>query len=57
MGIFVNFVNRYKRIGYNSYIMRQNACLVINPIIVDDYASRFNCTAVVRTSDSMTASS
>ena len=29
----------------------------MNPIMVDDYASLFNCTAVVRASDSMTASS
>ena len=36
--------------------MRQTACLVMNPIMVDDYASLFNCTAVVRASDSMTVS-
>ena len=50
-------INRYKRIGYNPYIMRQTACLVMNPIMVDDFDSLFNCTAVVRASDSMTASS
>ena len=54
---FRKLINRYKRIGYNPYIMRQIACLVINPIMVDNYASLFNCTAVVRASDSMTASS
>ena len=54
---FRKLINRYKRIGYNPYIMRQTACLVINPIMVDDYASLFNCTAVVRASDSMSASS
>ena len=27
--------NRYKRIGYSLDIMRQTACLVVNPIIVD----------------------
>ena len=37
--------------------MRQTACLVVNPVIVDGYASLFNCTAAVRASDSMTASS
>ena len=52
-----NFINRYKRIGYNPYNMRQTACLVMNPIMVDNYALLFNCTAVVRASDSMTASS
>ena len=34
-------INRYKRIGYNPYSMRQTACLVMNPIIIDDYASLF----------------
>ena len=37
--------------------LRQTACLVVNPIIVDGYASLFNCTTTVRASDSMTASS
>ena len=54
---FRKLINRYKRIGYNPYIMRQTACLVTNPIMDDDYASLFNCTAVVRASDSVTASS
>ena len=30
---------------------------VVNPIIVDGYASLFNCTTAVRASDSMMASS
>ena len=38
-------------------IMRQTACLVVNPITVDSYALLFNCTTVVRDSDSMTATS
>ena len=50
-------INRSKRIGYSLDIMRQTACLVINPIIVDGYALLFNCTTAVRASDSMTASS
>ena len=50
---FRKLINRYKRIGYSLDIMRQTACLVINPVIVDAYASHFNCT--VRASDSMTA--
>ena len=28
-------INHYKRIGYSMAIMRQTACLVVNPIIVD----------------------
>ena len=46
---------RYKRIGYNLNVMRQSACLVINPITVDGYAALFNCTPVDRASDSMMA--
>ena len=45
----------YKRIGYNLNIMRQSACLVINPITVDGYATLFNCPPVDRASDSMMA--
>ena len=48
-------IMRYKRIGYNLYVMRQSACLVINPITVDGYAALFNCTPVNRASDSMMA--
>ena len=44
-------------LGYSLDIMRQTTCLVVNPIIVDGYASLFNCTTAVRVSDSMTASS
>ena len=46
---------RYKCIGYNLNVMRQSACLVINPInpiTVDGYATLFNCTPVDRASDS-----
>ena len=50
-------INRYNRTGYDTYIMRQTACLVVNPVTVKSYALLFNCTAVVRASDSMTASS
>ena len=53
----LKLINRYKRIGYNLDIMRQTACLVVNPIVVDGYASLFNCTTAVRASDSKTASS
>ena len=49
--------NRYLRIGYSLDIIQQTACLVVNPIIVDGYASLLNCTTAIRASDSMTASS
>ena len=41
---FRKLINRYKRIGYNLDIMRQTECHVVNPIIIDGYASLFNCT-------------
>ena len=41
---------RYKRIGYNTNIMRQSACLVFNPITVNNFASHFICTPVDRAS-------
>ena len=52
---FRNLFNRYKRISYS--LDYYTADLVVNPTIVDDYASLFNCTTAVRASDSMTASS
>ena len=40
---FRKIVMRYIRIGYNLNVMRQSACLVINPITVDGFAALFNC--------------
>ena len=40
---------RYVRIVYNINVMRQSACLVVNPIS----ASLLNCMPVGRASDSM----
>ena len=53
-------IMHYKRIGYHLNVMRDSACLVINPITVDGYAALFNCalfnyTPVDRASDSMMA--
>ena len=45
----------YKRIGYNINTMRQSACLVVNPITVNNFASLFSCTPVGRASDAMMA--
>ena len=36
---FRKLINRYKRIGCDPYVLRQTACLVINPTSVDSYAS------------------
>ena len=49
---FRKIIVHYKRIGN---IMRQSACLVFNPITVNNFASLFNCTPVGRASDSMMA--
>ena len=32
---FRKIITRYRRIGYNLNVMRQSACLVFNPIMVD----------------------
>ena len=48
-------VKRYIRVGYNLDIMRQSACLVLNPITVYSYGFLFNCTTVGQASDSLTA--
>ena len=50
---FKNIIVRYKRIGYNINIKRQSACLVFNPITVNNFASLFHCTPVGRGSDSL----
>ena len=50
---FRKIIMRYKRIGYNLNVMRQSACLVINPIAVDGYAALLNCMPVDRASDTM----
>ena len=34
----------YERTGYNMNVMQQTACLVFNPITVDNFAALFNCT-------------
>ena len=52
---FRKIITRYRRIGYNLNVMRQSACLVFNPIMVDNYAAFFNCTPMGRASDSMMA--
>ena len=46
---------RYKRIGYNMNVMRQTACLVVNPITVNNCADLFNYEPVGRASGLMMA--
>ena len=50
---FRKIIIRHKRIGYYLIAMRQSACLVINPITVDNFSALFNCTPVDRASDSI----
>ena len=52
---FKKIVKRYIRVGYNLDIMRQSACLVLNPITVYSYGFLFNCTTMGQASDSITA--
>ena len=52
---FKKIVKRYVRVGYNLDIMRQSACLVLNPITVYSFGFLFNCTLVGQASDFMTA--
>ena len=47
---FLKIIILYKRTGYDLNVMRQSACLVINPINVDNFAALFNCTPVDRAS-------
>ena len=52
---FRKIFTRYRRIGYNLNVMRQYACSVFNPIMVDNYVGFLNYRPVGRASDSMMA--
>ena len=52
---FKEIVKRYISVGYNLYIMRQSACLILNPITVYSCGFLFNCPMVGQASVSMTA--
>ena len=41
---FRKIILRYKKIGYNINVIRQSACMVLNSITVNNFASLFNCT-------------
>ena len=51
---FIKIISQYKKICYNINVLQQTACLLVNPIMVGNFAFLFNCTLVGRTSDSMT---
>ena len=48
---FKKIIIRFETIGYDIDVLRQTACLVVNPIKVNNCAYLFNCTTVVRASD------
>ena len=48
---FIKIIVRCKNIGYNIDVLRQMACLVVNPIKVYSFVYLFNCTTVGRASD------
>ena len=50
---FIKLISHYKTIGLNINVLQQNACLVVHPITVGNFAFLCNCTPVGRTSDSM----
>ena len=48
---FKKIIVRYKNIGYNIDVLRQTACLVVNPIKVNSFGYLIKCTTVNRASD------
>ena len=42
---------RYKKTGYNTDVLRQTVCLVVNPVKLNNFAYLFDCTTVGRASD------
>ena len=52
---FIKIIFHYRKVGYNINVLKQTACLGVNPVTVGNFAFLFNCTPVGQTSDSMTA--
>ena len=50
---FIKMISHYKKIGYNISVLQQTACLVVNLIMVGNFAFLLNCTLMGQTSDSM----
>ena len=51
---FRKIILRYIKIGYNINVIRQTACMVVNPITVNNFASLYAFMPAYWTSDSMT---
>ena len=45
---FKMIIVRYKKIGYSIDVLRQTACLVVNPFKVSNFAYLFDCTTLGR---------
>ena len=52
---FKKIIKRNIKVGYELDVMRQPACLVLNPITVYSCGFLLNCTMVGQATDSMTA--
>ena len=50
----IKIISHYKKIGYNIYVLQLTACLVVNPIMVGNFAFLINCTPACRISEYMT---
>ena len=52
---FIEIISHYKKFGYNINVLRQTACLVVNPITVGNFDFLINCIncPAGRTSDYM----
>ena len=48
---FKKIIVHYYKIGYNIDVLRRTACLVVNPIKVNNFTYLFDCTTVDRASD------
>ena len=44
---FIKMISHYKKICYNINVLQQTACLVVNQIVVGNFAFLFNCTLVI----------
>ena len=52
---FRKIILRYIEIGCNIDVIRQTACMVVNPITINNFVSHFCCTPAGRASDFLTA--
>ena len=52
---FRKIILLYLKIGYYINVIRQTACMVVNAVTVNKFASLFGCMSAGRASDSMTA--